>query len=168
MVDILVDNGIVETIADIYTLTESAVQVKLTKFPGIGDKKVAEIVKGIEESKHKPLRRLLNGLGISHVGKKMAQDLALQLDVILRDNEGYNDALHFIQSDTIKKMTDKEFLRSIYGIGEKTVESITKFFHDKHNLKILDQLEKAGVNMNPQKYADHVKASEAKGTFSIT
>lgn len=76
MVDILVDNNIVETVADIYKLTENAVQVQLTKFPGIGSKKIAEIIKGVEESKHKALWRLLNGLGIPHVGKKMAQDLS--------------------------------------------------------------------------------------------
>ena len=33
------------------------------------------MVKGVEESKQKALRRLLNGLGITQVGKKMAQDL---------------------------------------------------------------------------------------------
>jgi DNA ligase (NAD+) len=62
IVDLLVDNNMIENIADIYKLSDITLQLKLVKFPGIGDKKVAEIVKGIEESKHKALRRLLNGL----------------------------------------------------------------------------------------------------------
>ena len=75
VVDLLVENKIIATIADIYKLSDITIQMKLLKFPGFGDKKVAEIAKGVEESKHKALRRLLNGLGIPHVGKKMAQDL---------------------------------------------------------------------------------------------
>lgn len=82
----------------------------------------------------------------------MAQDLAEQLT----------------SKDFFSQVTNEEFLRSIYGIGEKTVESITSFFTDKHNLDILEQLEKAGVNFDPQKYTDLIKASEAKGSFSIT
>ena len=74
--NILVENNIIENVADIYKLTDQNIQITLRKFPGIGEKKVTEIIKGIEESKHKALRRLLNGLGIPHVGKKMAQDLS--------------------------------------------------------------------------------------------
>jgi DNA ligase (NAD+) len=82
----------------------------------------------------------------------MAQDIAEQLT----------------DKDFIKQITDHEFLDSIYGIGEKTVESITTFFHAKHNLKLLEQLKEYGVNMDPKKYSDVLKASEAKGSFSIT
>ena len=152
IVDLLVENKIIENIADIYKLSDPTIQIQLRKFPWFGDKKAAEIAKGVEESKHKALRRLLNGLWISHVGKKMAQDLAEQLT----------------SKDFFSQVTNEEFLRSIYGIGEKTVESITSFFTNKHNLNILQQLEKAGVNFDPTKYTDLIKASEAKGSFSIT
>lgn len=77
-----------------------------------------------------------------------------------------SEQLH--HEDIIKDLTDKEFLSNIYGIGEKTVESITKFFSTKHNLKLLDELKDYGVNLNPNKYSDILKASEAKGSFSIT
>ena len=154
MVDILVDNKIIETVADIYKLTNQNIQITLRKFPGIGEKKVAEIVKGVEESKHKALRRLLNGLGIPHIGKKMAQDLA--------------NAMIDDKWEMINLLTNKEFLESTYWIGEKTVESITKFFSTKHNLKVLDELKAYGVNLDPKKYSDLLKAEAAKGSFSIT
>lgn len=152
IVDLLVDNKIIENIADVYKLTESPIQVQLLKFPWIADKKVAEIAKGVEESKHKAFRRLLNGLGVPHVGKKMAQDIVEQLN----------------ENDFIQQLTNAEFMRSIYGIGEKTVESTTKFFHDKHNLYLLQQLRDYGVNMDPEKYNDVLKKDNAKGSFSIT
>ncbi|HMS91553.1 MAG TPA: helix-hairpin-helix domain-containing protein, partial [Candidatus Absconditabacterales bacterium] len=154
IVDILVDNKIIENIADIYKLTDHTVQMQLRRFPGFGDKKVAEITNGVEESKQKALRRLLNGLGISHVGKKMAQDLAKEM---------INDTLKMIDL-----VTNQELLRSIYGIGEKSVESISTFFQDKDNIKLLKQLEAYGVNMDPKKYTDHIRTDEVKGSFSIT
>ena len=153
VVDLLVDNKIIENVADIYKLSDTNSQITLTKFPWIGDKKVAEIVKGIEESKYKALRRLLNGLWISHVGKKMAQDIASQM----------NDEWWMMNN-----LTDAEWLWNIYGIGEKSVETITTFFSDQKNLHLLEQLKNYGVNMDPKKYSDILKASEAKGSFSIT
>ena len=91
-------------------------------------------------------------MGIPHVGKKMAQDISEQIE----------------SQDFISQLTNEEFLRSIYGIGEKTVESMTKFFTAKHNLQLIEQLKHYGVSMDPKKYSDILKASEAKGTFSIT
>jgi len=160
IVDILVDNKIIETVADIYKLTDQTTQITLRKFPWIGDKKITEIIKGIEESKHKALRRLLNWLGISHVGKKMAQDLASQIqNVELRMQNEW---------EMINLLTNEEFLRWIYWIGEKSVETITAFFSDTKNLDVLEQLKNYGVNMDPNKYNDLIKASEAKWSFSIT
>ena len=159
IVDILVDNKIIENVADIYRLTDPTLQMQLRRFPWFGDKKVSEIAKGIEESKQKPLRRLLNGLGITHVGKKMAQDLA---EAMSNEQWAMND------EENIKTITNEEFLRSIYGIGEKTVENIKEFFHDKNNLEIINQLKAYGVNINPQKYTDNSKSTQLKWSFSIT
>lgn len=152
IVDILVDNNIIENIADIYKLTDNALQMQLRRFPWFGDKKVAEIAKGIEDSKHKPLRRLLNGLGIPHVGKKIAQDISKLLT----------------NKNISKELTDEDFLVSIYGIGAKTVENLRNFFDDNKNISILKQLEGVWVNMNPQEYNDYIETNEIKWSFSIT
>ena len=163
LVDLLVEHGFVKDIADIYKLTEKNIQVQLMKFPWIWDKKIAEIANGVEESKHKALRRLLNGLGIPHVGKKMAQDIASQMN-----NAKWNEVPHSGEQWMMDNLTDTEWLRSIYGIGEKTVENMTKFFHAKHNVKIIEQLKWYGVNLDPKKYSNLLKVSDAKGSFSIT
>lgn len=154
IVDILVENKIIENVDDIYKLTNQNIQITLRKFPGIGEKKIAEIIKGVEESKHKALRRLLNGLGIPHVGKKTAQDLA--------------SAMIDDKWEMIDVLINKEFLRWIYWIGEKSVETISTFFSNTRNLTTLQQLKNYGVNMDPKKYNDFIKPNEAKGSFSIT
>lgn len=160
VVDILVDNKIVKTIADIYKLTDHTLQTQLHKFPGFGEKKVTEIAKGVEESKKKALRRLLNGLGIPHVGKKIAQDLCSRMK---------NGKSKIENDEDLKNvLTDISFVNSVYGIGEKTIENIRNFFEDKNNIAILKQLKKAGINMNPHKYTNHIEVDEAKGSFSIT
>lgn len=64
--------------------------------------------------------------------------------------------------DILKQLTDQEFLSSIYGIGEKTVESMIDFFQSKHNLRLIRLLENYGVNMDPEKYSDLLKAENAK------
>jgi DNA ligase (NAD+) len=74
-VDLLVQQGILKDVSDIYKLLDPKVQFHIGKLPGFADKKIFEIVKQIEESKKKPLWRLLNGLGIPGVGKKTAIDL---------------------------------------------------------------------------------------------
>jgi len=76
----------------------------------------------------------------------MAQDIAKQLS----------------NKEMMQELTNKEFLVAIYGIGEKSVESITTFFQNKYNIKLLEQLTEYGVNMDPKKYTDNSNISEAK------
>jgi NAD-dependent DNA ligase len=68
----------------------------------------------------------------------------------------------------MKNVTNTEWLKSIYGIGEKTIENVRTYFEDKDNMAILEQLEAVGINMDPQKYNNYVDSDEAKGNFSIT
>jgi NAD-dependent DNA ligase len=68
----------------------------------------------------------------------------------------------------MKNVTNIEWLKSIYGIGEKTIENVRTYFEDKDNMAILEQLEAVGINMDPQKYNNYVDRDEAKGNFSIT
>lgn len=101
----------------------------------------------IEESKKKPLWRLLNGLGISHVGKKTAMDLAKSLA-----NKSIPNPSFVKEGGVLHLLVDEEFLQGIYGIGEKSIVAIKQFFGDKQNKKLLDVLEKFGVNFDPKKY----------------
>jgi len=82
----------------------------------------------------------------------MAQDISEQLN----------------SENIISQLTNQEFLRSIYGIGEKSVETITQFFSNKEKLQLFHQLQSYGVNMDPKKYSDLLRASDAKASFSIT
>jgi DNA ligase (NAD+) len=67
-----VDAGLLSDAADIYDLTVEQL-VTLDRF---AEKSAENLVAAITESKKQPLSRLLNALGIRHVGARAAQLLA--------------------------------------------------------------------------------------------
>jgi len=68
----LIEAGLVRDMADLYSLTVEQL-VSLERF---AEKSAEQLVAAIEQSKKRPLSRLLNGLGIRHVGEGAAQLLA--------------------------------------------------------------------------------------------
>lgn len=123
-VDKLIDKGLVDTIADLYTLTKEDV----LKLEGFKQKSVQNLLDSIEQSKHQGLARLIFGLGIRHVGKFAAQLLAAQFSSI--DELGEASA---------------EQLTQIHGLGEKTAEAIATFFATEENQELIRKLKKIGI-----------------------
>ena len=68
----LVEKGLVQDPADIYTLTAE----QLDQLDGFAEKSITNLLSQIEGSKDRPLWRLLVGLNIRHVGTHVAQVLA--------------------------------------------------------------------------------------------
>jgi len=120
----LTRKGLVQDFADLYYLTESdLLQLEATK-----SKKAANILASIAASKQKPLDRLVFALGIRHVGSETAELLAG----------------HFKSLDKLMQASDEELTR-IPGIGPRIAESITAFFSNEANRRIIRKLEDAGV-----------------------
>lgn len=96
---------------------------------GWGKKSVDKLKVGIEQSKSRPLWRLLNALGIRHVGVTTSKDIANHIDSIF---------------DLPKKSL--EDLTNIEGIGPKVAQSIVTFFSNEGNIHLLEALHNFGVN----------------------
>lgn len=127
LIEKLVDSGIVKDIADIYYLTP----FDLAQLgSGIGQRTIAKIMKEIEKSKNNSLERLITGLGIPLVGKKLAK--------ILAEN--------FSSLDEIMSASEEELVK-IEGIGEEVAKSIREYFDNEKTREIIEKLKKAGVNM---------------------
>ena len=117
--------------ADIYRLTI----FQLMQLPNFKAKKAQNLLDAIEESKTRPLAKLLFALGIAFVGEKTAE--------ILAD--------HFHTLDALKAASLKD-LQHIPDVGEKVSQSIYDFFHDKKALEQLEKLRQAGLNFaQPEK-----------------
>ena len=148
MIDILVDQKIISNIADLFQLTNPSYQILLQKFPWFGSKKVSEISNQLIQTKEKPLRRLLNWLWIWHVGKKTA---IIIVDNLINHYSLQDQDLSSLEN-LVKHITDADFLNSIFGIWEKTVQEIIDFFGNKNNIEVLKKLEEFWLNFDPIKY----------------
>ena len=117
--DLLLDEGLVTTYADIYTLTEG----DLLGLEGFAEISARNTIQSIKGTKKIPLDRLLIGLSISQVGAETARDIAA----------------HF---GTLKKIRGASVsqLEAIEGVGTIVAESIVQWFGDAEHSHQLDQL----------------------------
>lgn len=146
----LVEQGLVRSAADIYGLTEK----NLLALEGFGRKKAENLLAGINASKHRPLARLIYGLGIRLVGRTTAEILVRHVDSLgaLRD-----------------KTADDLVL--IDGIGPEIAESIASWFRVDANASLLAKLDRLGVNAS--RHPEEAPAAEGEAplagkTFVLT
>lgn len=124
----LFNTGLVKNAAELYTLKEK--REELLKLDKMGEKSVENILKSIENSKERPLARLIFALGIRHVGEEMAEILAAEFHSL--------DAL---------AGASRERLMEASAVGPKIADSITVFFRQDDNRRIIQALKRAGVKM---------------------
>ena len=68
LTDRFVDLGWVKDAADLYSLPWQEV----AQLEGLGEKSATNLRAGVEASKNRPLGRLINALGIRHIGERTA------------------------------------------------------------------------------------------------
>ncbi len=139
LVEQLVDNGFLHTYADIYDLGEK--REALLELERLGEKKVDNLLKAIEDSKKQPFARVLFALGIRNVGTNMAKKLAS----------------HFKTLDAIAT-AGKEEIESVYEVGETISLSLRNFMDDAKHQPVIARLRKAGLQFRED-------VTEAKDNF---
>jgi DNA ligase (NAD+) len=123
-IDILVERGMVKTVADLYHLT----QKDLLKLDRMGEKSADNLVNAIAGSRNPVLWRFLYALGIREVGEATAKGLASHLGSL----EAIAEA-------------DEESLQTIPDVGPIVAGHIRSFFSQPHNRETLQALKNAGV-----------------------
>ena len=124
MVEQLVGRELVHDASDIYQLNAG----KLGSIERMGEKSVANLLAAIEQSKTRPLWRLIFGLGILHVGVSAARALAAHFDGL--------DPLMEASVDELQRIPD---------VGEVVAASIHDFFQEPRNRQMIARLQKFGV-----------------------
>lgn len=125
-ISMLSDKGFIKNIADIYELPSR--KNELEQIERLGEKSVANLLAGIEESKKVPFERVLYALGIRHVGETLAKKLARQLRNI----------------DAIMEASEEQ-LTATNDVGEQVARSIIDFFAEKKNRTLIERLKKHGL-----------------------
>lgn len=144
----LIEAGLVEDVADIYSITRE----QLLELEGFAEKKADKLLQAIEVSKSRALDRLIAALGIPHVGSVAAEALAGQFGSIDR----------FMTATA-------EDLTQIDGIGPTIAASIIEWTSRHTNHDLVARLKKAGLNPRAVKAAPVQSGGEVAGkTFVIT
>ena len=130
IIEELINRGLISNITDIYKLTfEDVASLKKN-----GKKFAQNLIDSIEASKHRDLYRLVNALGIRHVGVKIAKSLCKTYD-------------------TMDKLMNASY-ESLYmnnEIGKIIAESIYSFFREAQTIDLINKLKGYGVNMMAEK-----------------
>lgn len=124
LVDQLVDQHLVENVADLYFLKREYV----ANLDRMAEKSAQNLLEALEKSKNTTLARFLYALGIRDVGEATAKQLALH----------YSDLLPLFS-------TTEDELKTISDIGPIVAKHIVSFFSEKHNRAVIEKLLQAGI-----------------------
>ena len=124
LVDQLVDQGLIEDVAGLYSLEATTV----AGLERMGEKSADNLVKALEKSKDTTLDRFLYALGIREVGEATARALA----------QAFGDL------NVIMKASAEE-LEAVRDIGPVVARHIVHFFEQPHNIEVIDKLLAAGI-----------------------
>ncbi|MFQ5605689.1 MAG: NAD-dependent DNA ligase LigA [bacterium] len=126
LVDQLVEKGLVQNVADLYSLTLE----QIAGLERMAEKSARNLLEAIEKSKNADLSRLLFALGIRFVGEHVARLLAQEFK-----------SVENLQNATLDE------LQQVYEIGPQVAESVVAYFREEHNLETLERLRQAGIKM---------------------
>ncbi len=125
---LFMDQGLIRGIADIYRLRERRDQ--LIDLPGFKEKSVDNLLNAIEASKKNSLARLINALGIRHIGIAASRVLAGS----------------FVDMESMMLATEERLLE-LPDFGPVMARSVRSFFTLSETRDLLSELTKLGVNM---------------------
>ena len=125
VVEQLIDKELVESPADLFKLSASAI----TMLDRMGLKSATNLVAAIEVAKKTTFSRFLYALGIREVGEATAANLAN----------------YFKSLDKLKAANAEEFIK-VDDVGTIVAQHLTHFFAQSHNVEVVDRLIEAGVN----------------------
>ncbi|HLW71388.1 MAG TPA: NAD-dependent DNA ligase LigA [Candidatus Binataceae bacterium] len=142
----LVESGLVKELDDLYKIEKP----KLLQLERMADKSAENILAAIERSKHATLDRLINGLGIRHVGESTARALAQRFGAIT----------------ALMDATEDE-LTAVRDVGGEVARSIREYFDEPRNRQTVERLAKVLQIAPPPAPATGLAAIRDK-TFVLT
>ncbi len=147
IVDQLVDNGMVSTPADLFTLTVPP----LAALERMGEKAAANLVEAISRCRDTTLARFIYALGIRNVGESTARDLAA----------------HFRDIGALMA-AEEERLQQVSDVGPVVAQSVAAFFAQQHKREVIAELLKSGITFAPLAELQAPAPGVAGKTFVLT
>lgn len=130
VIDALLEKNLIEDISDLFTLPDK--KDDLVSIERMGEKSADNLIKSVEESKTRPLARVVFALGIRNVGEHVARVLADEFGSV----------------ENLAKASEED-LEAINEIGPIVARSVYDFFNNDENLALIDRMKKRGVEFTP-------------------
>ncbi|MCD5382479.1 MAG: NAD-dependent DNA ligase LigA [Candidatus Pacebacteria bacterium] len=143
IIDLLLEHNLINTAADLYTLTEG----DLIDLPSFKEKAAENVVQAIGAVREVPLHRLLVGLSIDHVGEETARLIAE----------------HCGSLGAVEKVS-VEALAEVHGVGDIVAASVVSWMEDKAHQDLLKALKRHITITKPK----HSGSALAGKTFVFT
>ena len=125
-VELLVNHGLIKTVADLYVLTLDDVLM----LPGFKEKSAGNLISAIEKSKNNELDRLIFAIGIKGIGQRSATLLC----------EKFPSMVEIMNASC-------EDISSIDNFGEILAENVHNAMREPHRITLIDRLKQYGLNM---------------------
>ena len=143
------NSHLIKNPSDFYLLKNH--REELLEKEGLGEKSVQKMLTAIEKSKAQSAARLLFGLGISHVGERIAQDLLQHAGSFLE----------------LTQMNSEQLL-SCTGIGPEIAQSVSTYFAKNEVKKEIQKLQDVGLTAFKEKIKKVSGGPLSGKTFVIT
>ncbi|MEI7787257.1 MAG: NAD-dependent DNA ligase LigA [Chlorobiaceae bacterium] len=135
LVDQFVELKMVKDVGDLYLLQEA----QLERLERMGRKSAQNLLTALEESRKKSYERLLYALGIRHVGRATARELACAYPSL-----------------SALRQASKEELSTVPDIGPVVARSISDFFSKSSAQEFIEKLETAGLPLRVTEQKEQV------------
>ncbi len=126
-VELLVNHGLVKTVADLYALTLA----DILTLPGFKEKSAGNLIGAIEKSKNNELDRLLFALGIKGIGQRSASLLCERFP-----------SMEKLMS------ASREDIVAIDNFGDILAENVYNAMREPHRIALIERLRSFGLNMS--------------------
>lgn len=180
VIEQFLNGGLIKDAADLYSLTKD----ELLSLERFAEKKADNVLKMIKARKTLSLERFIYGLGIRHVGEESAAQLADNYKKYLEKKESeklikdeaskstpkikISNLIKYFQSLTV------EDLENLEDIGPIVSQSINHYWHDVHNLSLLEKFQESGLSLSldsgfgPESNGASLNKEIADKTFVLT
>ncbi len=122
----LVENGLVDDLADFYKLGKE----DLLELEGFADKSAENLIDAIEKSKHAELDRFIYALGIPNVGRHVARVLAT----------------HFGALEPLMQASVEELV-AVHEIGDEVAQGLVEYFQVARNREVIERMTASGLDL---------------------
>jgi DNA ligase (NAD+) len=152
-IELFFERGWVKEPADIFTLEARNAKIKLEEEEGYGGTSVANLFGSIRARRDIPLDRFIYALGIRHVGDTTALALARGYGTW----EAFHDACLKVAQGDAETRAEMDALDQI---GDTVIDSLAKYFAEKHNRGIVERLTKHVAIRDAEKPKDSAIAGK--------